>query len=89
MVDVIREYLAARYRVALTDLTTRELLAQLERAAPSEACALVETWLERCDVVKYGGLRATGDDARTTLDDARALVVTTTDIAPAGAKEAA
>jgi hypothetical protein len=89
MVEVIREYLAARYRVAITDLTTRELLGRLEGAAPAEARALVETWLERCDVVKYGGLRATGDDARTTLDDARALVVTTTDVGPAGAKEAA
>jgi hypothetical protein len=84
MVEVMREYISARYRVDLVDLTTRELLRALERAAPADARALVETWLERCDIVKYGGLRATRDDARTTLDDARAVVVTTTD-APAGA----
>jgi hypothetical protein len=88
MVEVIREYLAARYRVSITDLTTRELLARLSRAAADEERALVETWLERCDIVKYGGLRATRADARATLDDARALVVTTTAIA-GGAKEAA
>jgi hypothetical protein len=79
MVEVIREYLGARYRVEITDLTTRELLRVLERRAPAEARALVETWLEQCDIVKYGGLRATREDAGKTLDDARALVVTTTD----------
>jgi hypothetical protein len=89
MVEVIREYVAARYRVAITDLTTSELLRRLERAAPAEERALVETWLERCDIVKYGGLRATRADARTTLDDARALVVTTTAVTAGGARQAA
>jgi len=89
MVEVIREYLAARYRVVITDLTTSELLRQLARAAAAEECALVETWLERCDIVKYGGLRTTHDDAKTTLDDARALVVTTSAPPPGAAKEAA
>jgi hypothetical protein len=88
MVEVIRAYLTARYRVAIADLTTRELLGELARAAGAEACALVETWLERCDIVKYGGLRATRTDGKTTLDDARALVVTTTAVA-GGAREAA
>ncbi len=92
MVEVIREYLAARYRVQIADLTTRELLLQLARGATDEERALVEGWLERCDIVKYGGLRTTQGDARATLDDARALVVTTTGAAPGAAptpKEAA
>ncbi|HWO20150.1 MAG TPA: hypothetical protein VNO30_15290 [Kofleriaceae bacterium] len=91
MVEVIREYLGARYRVEIADLTTRELLRVLERRAPAEARTLVEAWLERCDIVKYGGLRATRADAGQTLDDARALVVTTTGAPPAaaGAQEAA
>ncbi|HWU90509.1 MAG TPA: BatD family protein [Kofleriaceae bacterium] len=80
MVEVIREYIATRYRVELTDLTTSELLRRLERAAPDEERGLVEAWLERCDIVKYGGLRTTREDARTTLDDARALVVTTAEM---------
>jgi len=90
MVEVLREYLAARYRVAISDLTTRELLQRLARAASAEERVLVEAWLERCDIVKYGGLRATRADAKQTLDDARALVVTTSAVAaPGGAKEAA
>jgi DNA-binding transcriptional ArsR family regulator len=35
-------------------------------------------WLERCDIVKYGGLHASAGDARAVLDGARTLVMTTT-----------
>lgn len=91
MVEVVRDYVAARYRISVADLTTRELLQRLAPAAPPAECELVETWLERGDIVKYGGLRATSADAQRTLDDARALIVTTTEaVAPPGpAKEAA
>jgi hypothetical protein len=82
MVDVIREYLGARYRVATLDLTPHELLVQLEKVAPADEHDLVEAWLGACELVKYGGLRATQDEARRVLDDARALIVTTT--RPAG-----
>jgi len=78
MVEVIREYLGARYRVATLDLTSHELMIQLEKVAPEDERLLVEAWLERCDLVKYGGLRASRDEARQVLDDARALIVTTT-----------
>jgi hypothetical protein len=77
MVEVIREYLGARYRVATFDLTSYELMRKLEPVAPPDECALVEAWLERCDIVKYGGLRAARDDAHKVLGDARALVVAT------------
>jgi hypothetical protein len=86
MVDVIRDYLGARYRVATLDLTTSELVRALAKAAPEHERTLVEAWLERCDLVKYGGFRATADDGRAVLADARGLVVATT--APA-AREAA
>jgi len=78
MALVIREYLGARYRVATLDLTSHELMIQLAKVAPDEERQLVEAWLERCDLVKYGGLRATADEARRVLDDARALIVSTT-----------
>jgi hypothetical protein len=78
MVDVIREYLGARYRVATLDLTSHELMIELEKVSPEDERLLVEAWLERCDLVKYGGLRASRDEARQVLDDARALIVTTT-----------
>jgi hypothetical protein len=78
MVDVIREYLGARYRVATLDLTSAELLRSLANVAPDAERALVTDWLDRCDIVKYGGLRASRDDAHRVLDGARRLIVATT-----------
>jgi hypothetical protein len=78
MVDVIRDYLGARYRVATLDLTTSELVRALGKVAPEHERLLVEAWLERCDLVKYGGFRATTEDAHAVLTDARELVIATT-----------
>jgi hypothetical protein len=83
MVDVIRVYLGTRYRVATYDLTTYELMRSLKQAAPpgdargADELKLIEHWLESCDIVKYGGHKATGADGKTTLDAARELVLTT------------
>ncbi|CAN5904459.1 hypothetical protein BH11MYX2_BH11MYX2_40660 [soil metagenome] len=81
MVDVIREYLGGRYRIATRDLTSSELQRALQETAPEEEVLGIEAWLERCDLVKYGGLRPSSRDAMTVLADARVLVVTTTDSA--------
>jgi hypothetical protein len=78
MVTVIREYLAARYRIATYDLTTYELTRALTKVAPAHEQKLVEEWLERCDIVKYGGFRATDADAHGVLEAARQLVIQTT-----------
>jgi hypothetical protein len=78
MVGVIREYLGGRYRVATLDLTTAELLRSLARVSPDDELARVAAWLERCDIVKYGGVKASAADARGVLDAARTLVITTT-----------
>jgi hypothetical protein len=78
MVEVIRQYLGSRYRVATFDLTTSELMKRLAKVASDDECDLIERWLERCDIVKYGGLKATAVDAAQTLEAARQLVVTTT-----------
>jgi hypothetical protein len=78
MVEVIREYLGARYRVATLDLTTYELIRSLAKVAPDHEQRLVEQWLERCDIVKYGGFRATDADAHGVLEAARQLVIQTT-----------
>ncbi|MBC8077052.1 MAG: hypothetical protein H7Y32_13325 [Chloroflexales bacterium] len=78
MIEVIRDYLGARYHIATGELTTSELSRRLERVAPEQERLLVEAWLDACDLVRYGGLRATSAQARHQLDDARALVVTTT-----------
>jgi hypothetical protein len=85
MVHVIREYLAARYRIATHDLTSSELLGRLGAlAAPGEVDEIAG-WLGGCDLVKYGGWRATPAEAGKALDDARALIVATTVTAAATA----
>lgn len=81
MVEVIRDYLGARYRVATLDLTSSELVRALRDVAPAPELGLVEKWLDTCDLVKYGGLRTGAAGARQTLEDARSLVVTTTQLA--------
>jgi BatD DUF11 like domain len=78
MIGVIRDYLGARYHFASAELTTNDLIAKLARVAPEQEKLLVEAWLDGCDLVRYGGLRATPVQAHAQLDDARALVVTTT-----------
>jgi hypothetical protein len=96
MVEVIRAYLGARYRIAVHDLTSLELLGRLAPVAQRDEVELVSAWLDGCDVVKYSGQRATPADAGKALDDARALIVTTTVTTqrhaappPGAAKEAA
>jgi hypothetical protein len=61
-------------------------MKKLRPVAPDGECTLVETWLERCDIVKYGGVPATADTANEVLGDARALVVATQPAAVAAAK---
>jgi hypothetical protein len=84
MTEVIRAYLGARYGFASGDLTSSELLRRLGQIAPHDEVALVSAWLEGCDLVKYGGQRATPAEAGKALDDARALIVTTTELRAAG-----
>jgi hypothetical protein len=85
MVAVIREYLGNRYRVATLDLTAAELLRSLAKVAPSDERDDIGKFLDRCELVKYGGLRASTEQAKRALDDARALVVATTTIRSTGA----
>ncbi len=75
MADVIREYVGARFAIqAARELTSRELVGELGRAAPPRDRDLVAAWLERCDPVKYGGVLATSAGAKALLEEARALV---------------
>jgi len=80
MVEVIREYLGVRYRFAIRDLTSSELLRRLGKLALDGEVELVSGWLDGCDLVKYGGQRATPAEAGKALDDARALIVMTTEL---------
>jgi hypothetical protein len=85
MVEVIHDYLGARYRLSTGELTTSELLRGLGKRAPAHKLAVVEIWLSRCDLVKYGGQRATAGQAGQVLADARELVIATTAHAEAAA----
>jgi hypothetical protein len=75
MVEVIREYVGTRYRVLTLDLTSSEMLRELKKAdAPNIERDMIEHFLDRCDIVKYGGFKATTTDAHDTLEGARGLV---------------
>jgi len=88
MVGVIRDYLGARFRFATTELTSSELMRGLRKRASEADATLVEQWLAHCDLVKYGGARATESEALAVLAGAREVVMKTT-AEPPGAKEAA
>ncbi len=77
MTEVIRDYLGARYSVMTGEMTSRELLAALTAKLDDSARAMVERWLGRADVVKYGNFPASRDEAYETLAGARAVVVAT------------
>lgn len=76
LVEVVRAYLGARYRLAVHDCTSSELVAQLATVAPAHV-EHVARWLDACDLVKYGGQRASEAHAREALADARAIIVET------------
>jgi hypothetical protein len=92
MIEVIRDYVGTRYRTPTYDRTSYELVKALAKTAPADELAMVEAWFERCDLVRYGGMRATQRQAADVLADARALVIATTRVveppAPPPAPEA-
>ena len=79
--DLAGKVLAADLRNVVKKVSDGGILTPQERE-------MIECWLDRCDVVKYGGLRASAPEAQAVLDDARVLVVTTTQLQEA-AKHAA
>jgi hypothetical protein len=76
MVEIVRAYLGARFRIAVLDLTSAELIARLTAAAPDDADRIA-AWLAGCDLVKYGASRATTDEAAQALADARGVIAHT------------
>ncbi|HEY0189537.1 MAG TPA: BatD family protein [Kofleriaceae bacterium] len=78
MSAIVRAYLGARYRCAVHDRTSAELLADLAARASAEHRALAGRWIAPTDLIKYGGGRATAAEAHQALADARSLIVATT-----------
>jgi hypothetical protein len=73
MVEVLRDYLAARYATATLSLTSTELLTTMrgERAVPNER--LVRT-LNEADLIKFARRAVSNDRARELGREARAIV---------------
>jgi hypothetical protein len=73
MVEVLRDYLAARYATATLSLTSTELLTTMrgERAVPNDR--LVRT-LNEADLIKFARRTVSNDRARELGREARAIV---------------
>jgi hypothetical protein len=74
--SIVRRYLEGRYGVRAPELTTEEFLHEARRAAGLGASQreLLETFLERCDRVKFAGYRPDAGESMATLEAARAFV---------------
>ncbi len=77
MTDVVRDYVGARYNVMTTEMTSAELLHALASKLGDAEHALVERWLARVDLVRYGNFPATRDEAYEVLEGARTVVIMT------------
>ena len=76
--EVVREYLGARFGFPALEMTTEELVAELEKRAP-RGLVLGETegWLAGCDLVKFAKLAPSTSQARGALEHAIRMVETT------------
>jgi hypothetical protein len=73
---IVRRYLEHRYEIRAPELTTEEFL-QVATARPeltAEHRALLSSFLERCDRVKFAGYRPDADESLATLKAARGFV---------------
>jgi hypothetical protein len=73
VIEVLRDYLAARYPDARLALTSRELVATLRRRASISGDALQRA-LHDADLAKFAGMALTEERARAVGRDARAIV---------------
>jgi hypothetical protein len=72
-VEVMRDYLAARYPEALLALTSRELLVAMRRR-PNVAPDALSRALHEADLAKFAGLGLTAERARAIAVETRAIV---------------
>lgn len=76
--EVLREYFGARFGFDSLELTTDELIEELQRRSP-EALPLAEVqgWLLSCDLVKFARVSPREDEARAALDAGLSFVTRT------------
>ena len=73
VIEVLRDYLVARYPDARLALTSKELVSTLRRSTTVSADALARA-LHDADLAKFAGLALGEDRARAVARDARAIV---------------
>tara|TARA_R110002096_G_scaffold408075_3_gene607051 strand:+ start:29233 stop:30255 length:1023 start_codon:yes stop_codon:yes gene_type:complete len=82
MSEIMRAYLGRRFDFPALDQTSSEVRSRL-RSCPGnhEWGDAMNTWLGRCDLVKYAGADVDADEARTALYSARVLIERTKEAA--------
>jgi hypothetical protein len=78
LIDLMRDYLGARFGFAHDKLTSAELRAAVAARSDAISDAAVAGWLAGCDLVRYAGRDGSSALAHATLEDSRGLVLTTT-----------
>lgn len=73
--EIVRAYVEGQLEVPAMEMTTREVVDGLRRAALGvPLCDDFRSFLERCDLVKFAKLQPAADDSRALLALARDLV---------------
>jgi len=76
--EIIRDYLGGRFGFDSLELTTDELMAELQRRAGRElVLAEIGRWLQACDLVKFAKISPSAQEARGTLEVAIRIVEST------------
>jgi uncharacterized protein DUF4381 len=70
--DVLRRYVTDQYGLPVTRQTSVEFLERLARNPQfsGEEKALLQDFLDRCDLIKFARYDATPEDSRSLLDEA-------------------
>lgn len=84
--EVLREYFGARYGFESLELTSDELIFELERHGRKPlVVSEVQGWMATCDLVKFARVAPTETEARGALESALRFVTTTRPPAPPSA----
>jgi Domain of unknown function (DUF4381) len=74
--DILRGYVTEQYHLPVTRQTSVEFLSMLAKSSPFSAdeTALLEDFLGRCDLIKFGRYDATTHDSELLLGEATQFV---------------
>lgn len=74
--DILRRYVTEQYDLPVTRQTSVEFLERLRKESPfsEDERALLEDFLNRCDLIKFARYEATTVDSRMLLEEATRFV---------------